>query len=172
MSHDKLTFILCRPAAGPTPVVAAGEVDSADKMIGDINFFLYPDDADEAAGGSCIGEVDIMIAGRADRGKGLGKAAVSTFLHYIWTNLDGILSEYQPAAAGPAEAGGKLGLRLLMAKIKADNVGSIALFRSLGFEQEGDVNYFREIKMVLKDFESIAKAPEGYQMVEYSRPVG
>lgn len=148
-------------------------------MIGDINFFLYPsdddDDDDDAPNGhSCVGEVDIMIAGQGDRGKGFGKAAVSTLLHYIWRNRDAILKEYQ---SGESETSlfkkeGGLGLRLkvLMAKIKADNVGSIALFKGLGFEQEGDVNYFGEIKMVLKNFNGLEKAPEGFQVVEYRRP--
>lgn len=140
-------------------------------MIGDINFFLYPSDDDDApTEGSCVGEVDIMIAGQGDRGKGLGKAAVSTFLHYIWSNRDGILGEYQAGEMGSATSGGSLRLEVLMAKIKSDNVGSIALFRGLGFQQEGEVNYFGEIKMVLKSFDSLEKAPDGVQVVEYRRP--
>lgn len=141
-------------------------------MIGDINFFLYPSDDDDAPDGDCVGEVDIMIAGQGDRGKGLGKAAVLTFLHYIWTNRDGILGEYQAGETSLPKGGGgeSLRLKVLMAKIKADNVGSIALFKGLGFEQEGDVNYFGEIKMVLKSFDSLDEAPEGFQVVEYHRP--
>lgn len=139
-------------------------------MIGDINFFLYPLDDDDAPEGHCMGEVDIMIAGQGDRRKGLGKAAVLTFLHYIWSNRDEILGEYRSGETGLVEAGQGLRLRRLMAKIKADNVGSISLFRGLGFEQEGGSNYFGEIKMVLKDFEAIGKVPEGYQVVDYHRP--
>ncbi|KAF3770900.1 hypothetical protein M406DRAFT_248242, partial [Cryphonectria parasitica EP155] len=182
-SHDKLTFILCQPlvADGPEPLasVNTGDFDSSDKMLGDINFFLYPDDeedegeaaiASQAAGTtSCIGEVDIMIAGQGDRGKGLGKAAVSALLHYIWTNLDEILGEYREAM-GEGESR-PMRLKLLMAKIKATNEGSIALFRRLGFEQEGEVNYFGEVKMVLKNFDGIARAIEGYKVLAYSRPV-
>lgn len=175
-SHDKLTFILCKPVAigdNPDPSVQAGDADSPEKMIGDINFFLYPWD-DEAeddgadAGGThhpsfCVGEIDIMIASQNDRGKGLGKAAVSTFMHYIWSNRAAILREYQ-AAAQPE-------LKFLMAKIKATNAHSIALFKSLGFVQEGDVNYFGEVKLVLHDLDGLATPPDGYRVVDFQRPV-
>lgn len=154
-------------------------------MIGDINFFLYPWDDDEeddgeqhGAGASgqvqqsyCTGEVDIMIAGQNDRGQGLGRAAVSTFLHYIWSKLDAILSEYQSSSPDRAEGAPPLRLKLLMAKIKATNAHSIALFKSLGFVQEGGINYFGEIKMVLTDLDRLASPPEGHRVIGYNRPV-
>lgn len=157
-------------------------------MVGDINFFLYPwddddgdDDKEEQEGEGnavvdatatkesswCVGEVDVMIASREDRGRGLGRAAVSTFLYYIWSNRDAILDEYQSAGSAGRP---RRELKLLMAKIKATNAPSIALFKSLGFEQKGDVNYFGEVKMVLRDFGSIEKRPEGFEMLEYVRP--
>lgn len=59
-------------------------------------------------------------------------------------------------------------LKMLMVKIKAANAHSIALFRSLGFVQEGDVNYFGEVKLVLQDFDSLtATVPEGYIELVY-----
>lgn len=141
-------------------------------MIGDINFFLYPWDDDDGDGttmseteGWCVGEIDVMIASPSDRGKGLGRAAVSTFLHYIWSNRVAILHEYhghQAASSTPE-------LKSLMAKIKATNVHSIALFKGLGFEQVGDVNYFGEIKMVLRDLEGIARQPQEFEVVRYVR---
>lgn len=154
-------------------------------MVGDINFFLYPwddDGGDDEDGGDgdatttttttaaategwCVGEIDVMIASPGDRGKGLGRAAVSTFLHYIWSNRDAILREYhghQAASSTPE-------LKSLMAKIKAENVASIALFRRLGFEQVGDVNYFGEIKMVLRDLEGIARRSEEFEVLTYVR---
>lgn len=140
-------------------------------MIGDINFFVYPWDEEDgqAPQSYCTGEIDIMIAGQQDRGRGLGKAAVSTFLHYIWSSLDAILREYESSSSGQAEGTPRLKLKLFMAKIKATNAHSIALFKSLGFEQEGDVNYFGEIKLVLQDFDLIAAPPEDYQVLDYSR---
>lgn len=151
-------------------------------MIGDINFFLHPwdDDDDQEQGGTgadgqgccyCTGEVDIMIAGKDDRGRGLGKAAVSTFLHYIWSNLDAVLGEYRALSPGWEGKAPRLELKQLMAKIKATNAHSIALFRSLGFVQDGDVNYFGEIKLVLEDLDRLASPPDGHRVLEYSRPV-
>lgn len=189
-SHDKLTFILCQPtrivADGGDAGVDADKVDAPEKMIGDINFFIYPfdeeDEEDESgdhalpnteggSGASVVGEIDIMIAGHGDRGKGLGKTAVSTFLHYIWSNRSAILKEYAEHSSVSGGSTQPLSLKFLMAKIKATNERSIALFKGLGFKQEGEVNYFGEVKLVMKEFESLAKPPGGYEVVKYRRPV-
>lgn len=154
-SHDKLTFIVCELLSGEQQSVAAQEDDSPDKMRGDINFFLYlDDDDDEEVSGSSRegktirlrGEVDIMIAKTQHRGKGLGEAAVRSILGYIRRHLSNILSEY---AKGEGLSEEKVQLVGLMAKIKEDNAGSRALFKKLGFRQEGEANYFGEVKMVM-----------------------
>lgn len=113
-------------------------------MIGDVNLFLYPsEDDDDEDDPCCVGEVDIMIAEQQCRGVGLGKAVVSLFLTYIHRNLDAILGEY---------GNGATEMRALMAKINKGNAASIALFRSLGFAQEGEANYFGEVKLVMPDW--------------------
>ncbi|KAK1778340.1 GNAT domain-containing protein [Copromyces sp. CBS 386.78] len=191
-SHDKLTFIICQPVVTPTSsspptsvhAVQAGHVDAPSKMIGDVNLFLYPnDDEEDQADGNwfqCIGEVDIMIASEEHRGKGLGRAVVSGFLQYIARNLEGVLREYYTGERELANSNNNNNdspmlkrprLRMLMAKINKDNAKSIALFKSLGFEQEGDVNYFGEVKLVLRDLGAYAarNVPEGYKEVVYER---
>ncbi|KAM0523221.1 hypothetical protein ACHAPE_001715 [Trichoderma viride] len=157
-SHDKLTFIICEPLTGEQRsddawVITAKVEDSPDKMKGDVNFFLYLDDDDEDGAeqqkGSYIrlrGEIDVMIAGQQHRGKGTGEAAVRTILAYIQKNLTGILQEY---AQGEDLDRDKIQLVGLMAKIKEDNTGSRGLFKKLGFRQEGEANYFGEVKMVM-----------------------
>jgi methionyl-tRNA synthetase len=157
-SHDKLTFIVCEPLSGEqrsddARIITAKADDSSDKMKGDVNFFLYLDDDDddgsEQQGGSHIrlrGEIDVMIAGQQHRGKGTGEAAVRTILAYIQKNLTGILDEY---AQGENLDKDKIQLVGLMAKIKEDNTGSRGLFKKLGFKQEGEANYFGEVKMVM-----------------------
>lgn len=113
-------------------------------MVGDVNLFLYPSDEDDDGDDACcVGEVDIMIAERQCRGVGMGKAVVSLFLTYIHRNLDAILGEY---------GNGATVMKALMAKISKGNSASIALFRSLGFEQEGEANYFGEVKLVMHDW--------------------
>ncbi|KAK0636351.1 GNAT domain-containing protein [Bombardia bombarda] len=201
-SHDKLTFIIChqkhQKQQKPTIAVAvAGEVDSPGRMVGDINIFLNPDDEEEEEKEgiekveekefACIGEIDIMIANARDRGRGVGRAAVLAFLKYMSQNREGILREYYadyngaaPAAAGNEEGrrsgsgeGPKLKFKALVAKIKEGNVKSIALFKSLGFEQEGEVNYFGELKFVLHDPFGAGSAnitcPDGYAELRYAR---
>jgi RimJ/RimL family protein N-acetyltransferase len=169
-SPDKLTFIVCQPLPSTSlnsSHVVAGEVDSPAHMIGDINFFIYPSEEEDKEG-LYEGEVDIMIAEPAHRSKGIGKEAVSAFLWWIIRHSEGITEEFNRETE---EGGG--GMDLVMARIKKENEGSIRLFKSLGFEQVGDVNYFGEIKLVLSKelFASFAGggAARGFREVEYRR---
>lgn len=159
--------------------VYAGQVDAPDRMVGDINLFLTPwegdeDDENDFNGPSldkavvplspqskrdptarcCNGEVDIMIADRDHRGKGLGIAAVSTLLHFVRQHLKSILAEYSKAQGDQGGIGARSPYELkdMVAKINEANAGSIALFTKLGFRKRGKVNYFGEIEMVLEDF--------------------
>ncbi|KAI1495767.1 acetyltransferase domain-containing protein [Biscogniauxia marginata] len=227
-SHDKLTFIVCKPCAATmngaveeeqggryereSEVVYAGEADARERMVGDVNLFLTPwedDDAedDESTGQKkgreigrgekvqfCTGEVDIMIAEAADRGKGMGKAVVSAFLAFVRRNLGAILEEYGEGGSkdGSAQTNNasppcsemekkrkdkkRFELKDLMVKIKADNAGSIALFGGLGFRQRGRVNYFGEIQMVLEGFGNgdaektgLGEVDDGYRECVYDR---
>ncbi|KAI1761338.1 GNAT domain-containing protein [Hypoxylon sp. FL1150] len=158
---DKLTFIICEPArdagdmghpASSRTAIVAGEADTPDRMIGDVNMFLTPWDGDDGEGEEEKGkayvnaEIDIMIADPTHRGKGLGRATVATFLLFIHSNLDGILAEY---ASASSEAK-KPELKDVVAKINAGNQGSIKLFTGMGFSQRGGVNYFGEIELVLE----------------------
>ncbi|KAK8110405.1 uncharacterized protein PG998_006862 [Apiospora kogelbergensis] len=160
-SADKLTFILCRPlepaAAGGT--VVAGRDDVPGRMLGDINMFLTPwddeneheDAAPEAKENEAEfvkAEVDVMIAGATDRGKGLGKAAVGALLEFVSRNREAILHEYA-ASIEEKKNDTSLEIREFVVRIKASNAGSIALFTGFGFRQRGEVNYFGEVEMVL-----------------------
>ncbi len=140
--------------------------------MGDVNLFLYPYEEEDdlelpsATPEFCVGEIDIMIAGQQHRGKGLGRAVVHAFLQYISRHLDGIMREYAEDKDMPTPPG----LKLLMAKINQTNANSVALFKGLGFEQEGEVNYFGEVKLVLRDLDRLAaQVPEGYEELVYSR---
>jgi len=142
-------------------------------MVGDINLFLYPYEDEEgeyddpsAAVEFCMAEVDIMIAEREQRGKGLGRAVVLGFLQYVSRHLAGIMGEYAEDK-GMERAPG---LKRVMAKINKGNGQSIGLFTSLGFVQEGEVNYFGEVKLVLGGLEELTReVPEGYEELLYLR---
>ncbi|KAK4192995.1 GNAT domain-containing protein [Podospora australis] len=170
LSHDKLTFIICQPPLSSS-VVSSGEADTPERMIGDVNLFLYPheeeDEEPTAQPKFCVGEVDIMIADPAQRGKGLGRAVVGAFLAYIEKHEQEIMEEY----ASDKDISPAPGLKMLMAKISEGNTKSIALFESLGFEKEGEVNYFGELKLVLRDLKGFVekRTPEGYKELVYSR---
>jgi RimJ/RimL family protein N-acetyltransferase len=180
-SHDKLTFILCQPLKDSprTDLVMAGMVDSPKRMIGDINFFLYPLDDDEASATTevksareCIGEVDIMVAEKTERGKGVGLAAVAAFLLYIHHHLHDIFREYDMKEKENRIPDNPIDIRLryFMVKIKESNLASIALFKRLGFRQEGSTNYFGEIKM-LREYsgQPPATQPDKYSETVYTR---
>lgn len=181
--HDKLTFIVCKPlesSSSPTEAaritVARAKVDDAeDRMIGDINLFLFPPDSDEmeedvaALGGSIVGEVELMIARKELQQKGYGRTALLTFLDYILTNWSLIAREYaekpadsstpsdspensQTGAGNVSSDAGRLAstqqLAFLRVKIHQTNVGSIRLFESVGFMRTVDEpNYFGELEL-------------------------
>ncbi|KAI3322996.1 hypothetical protein HD806DRAFT_95336 [Xylariaceae sp. AK1471] len=161
-AHDKLTFIVCQPVVLSeskdditTSTIYAGENE---RMVGDVNLFLAPCDDGENENkpgengdeNATCGEIDIMIAMPEHRRKGLGEAAVRAFLQFLTRHHDGIMSEYSLASeqARPDGAAKNTRLKRLVAKISADNVGSIRLFESLGFRRDGEPNYFNEISLV------------------------
>ncbi|KAJ2904040.1 uncharacterized protein MKZ38_008972 [Zalerion maritima] len=107
-------------------------------------------------------EIGIMIASPRHRGRGFGRAAVSSFLRYVSRHLPAILSE---CAAG----GEVVVLEEVVAKIQASNQGSEALFRGLGFEKRGEANYFGELELVLKDLGRMNESLEEWREVAYVR---
>ncbi|KAK0665584.1 putative acetyltransferase [Cercophora samala] len=171
-STDKLTFIICSPlpsSPSPTADIAAVVPDDADtpgKMLGDVNLFLYPyeeeEDEEEFSDGpvprGVVGEVDIMIADKQNRGRGLGEEVVRAFVGWVWGCRGEVVGEYLSDKLVDGKEGGEGGrvvvpeLRMLMVKIGEGNEASLRLFRDkLGWEQEGGRNYFGEVKFVLRD---------------------
>jgi RimJ/RimL family protein N-acetyltransferase len=157
LDADKLTFIVC---AAPTEQQAAVEAavapehDAPDRMVGDVNLFLFADDEDEdedgekgsqtegASGEFVIGELEIMIARVEARGKGMARETLCAFMWYITSSLGGILGEYR---AG--EGKGRV-LKYLRVKIDKDNVRSLGLFERVGFKRTAaEPNYFGEVEM-------------------------
>lgn len=144
--HDKLTFIVCLPrvGAGEVPVVA-GIDDAPDRMVGDINLFLIPnEDSDDDR--EVVGEVEIMIAKKDLQNRGLGHAALAAFLMYIGNSeyMSAILIEYCKAKSAVKR------LAYLRVKIHESNARSIGLFESFVFRKTAEgTNYFGEIELRL-----------------------
>jgi hypothetical protein len=64
-------------------------------MIGDINLFLRIDDGDEGdSAPQLIGEIELMVAEKANQRRGFGRAALLVFLRYVAEHESGILAEF------------------------------------------------------------------------------
>lgn len=158
---DKLTFIVCLPAA-EGEVVEAGVHDGEDRMVGDVNVFLSrgeveddEEEEDEEVQGegegevhrqdskkdeaAIMGEIELMIALPHLQGQGYGRAALLTFMTYIFTHWDAIAAEFAGLSTTP--------LAYLRARIHEGNVRSIGLFESVGFKREGKRNWFGEVEL-------------------------
>ena len=191
---DKLTFISCLPLSSPSAssttstsldlgqerrklssydegedrtFVRPGVDDASEKMLGDVNLFLYDvEDEDEDEDGNetplqpgstepstssqnpsfparISGEIELMIGSKPQQGKGYGRASLLLFLWYISTHLTQILEEFRPSKLNPSR------LEYLRVKVHQTNARSIGLFESLGFEKVGDgrSNWFGEVEL-------------------------
>ena len=115
------------------------EVDSnLEAMIGDVNLFLsdieesHESDVEisaQAIDSSLQAEVDIMIARKEFRAKGLGRAATCTMLLYGAT---------------------KLGIKRFFCKINEDNTDSIRMFKAIGFEECNYAACFKQVELELQ----------------------
>lgn len=112
--------------------------DEIKSMIGDTNIFLKYEDN--------VAEIEIMIADKTARGKGLGKESVLIMLRYgIFKN-----SYYQVIKFTVIELIIFLGIVNLnittyRAIILQDNVTSITLFDKLGFQKVKENKVFNEV---------------------------
>lgn len=152
---DKLTFIVCTAPADTASLsktniqLKAGQQDSPDAMIGDINLFLYVNEEDDeeedlSKPQSVLGEIEIMIARDTHQGKGLGRTVLQTFIWYILSSANEIVKEYH-SSHGHGKPSSEL--RFLRVKIDAGNARSIKLFESAGFKKVSETpNYFGELE--------------------------
>lgn len=164
-----------------TVSIIPGKQDAPENMIGDVNLFLYDDEEDDEEGEgkgansegegkeyksqekekgtfkvrNVVGELEIMIARKDQRGMGMARETLTAFMSYIQSSLDGILFEY-------AGVGKSVILKYLRVKIDKDNARSLGLFEGMGFvKTSGEPNYFGEMELRtpvvegrLKDIES------------------
>jgi hypothetical protein len=145
--RDKLTFIICRPDAklDQTSSVEAGIHDSRNSMIGDVNMFISVDEDGTGHQPFVIGELELMIAERAQQRKGSGRAALLSFLVYVLQHEAAIIRQYWNSRDGQ-----RLPPRFayFSAKIGKDNGRSLALFHSLGFvKMSEEPNYWGEYEL-------------------------
>ncbi|KAF2644273.1 hypothetical protein P280DRAFT_356513, partial [Massarina eburnea CBS 473.64] len=168
---DKLTFITCRSpfiptiatAAPPPPpsTITAGEPDTPQTMIGDINLFLTPctdsspssdeenkdaQDTDDENPHAIVGEIEIMIADPLARGQGLGKEILLTFLWYILSSAPRLMDEYDHQYHQKGKRSSNL--HYLRVKIDQNNTRSVRLFETVGFVKVSEkANFFGEVEL-------------------------
>lgn len=116
---DKCTFILLDPVLPDTE----GTGQHGGGMIGDVNLFL--NDADEPT----VAEIEIMIAVKASRRKGLAFEALTIFMAYAVKYL---------------------GITCFQAKIGLSNQSSLNLFGKLGYAEISRSKIFNEATMTLQ----------------------
>lgn len=157
--------------------ITATKDDSPDRMIGDINLFLFPLDSSSSPSSSpspssseaippppppqkILGEIEIMIADKSSQRKGHGKTALLIFLDYILEHWSLIGREFSSSfssssASSSSDSSTSFSaavvapqLAYLRVKVHETNVGSIRLFESVGFQRVSETaNYFGEIEM-------------------------
>jgi hypothetical protein len=177
--------------------VEAGVDDEPSLLIGDVNLFLSPYDADDheveaihkdTEWDYVVGEVELMIAVSSQQSKGYGKLAVLIFILYVLQHKDEVANQGQrhKSAVDPHEhtCAQKRGKRLkyLCVKIGKGNLRSIGLFEKLGFvKTASEPNYFGEweLRLSLDDEAGLVErlngklkdcAVEVMREVEYRRP--
>lgn len=181
--NDKLTFIVCLPRASSNDGSKAqgGVDDSPERMIGDINLFLFePEDDDDDAEGegesgsntgksnAVVGEIELMIARKDLHRQGYGRAALLSFVGYILDSWAQLGAEYDNSGSNRVAKS----LDYLRVKINQTNARSIALFESIGFEQTAaGANYFGEIELRWQPDRSALEKCKGWEAaksLEYS----
>lgn len=110
-TNVECTFIVLSKEGGDTGV------PEVSRMVGDVNLFMH--DRDDRSNA----EIDIMIAEKAYRGRGLAFDTVRMMMKFALENLQ---------------------VTRFFAKIGAANSGSLALFRKLGYSEVAFVEAFQE----------------------------
>ncbi|XP_021949779.1 N-acetyltransferase 9 isoform X2 [Folsomia candida] len=115
---DKCTFIILNRD------LYEKSADEVHSMVGDTNLFLNSNDDNHD---ETVGEIEIMIADKKFRRKGLASEALKLMMDYARQNL---------------------GKRKFLAKIKQDNESSIKLFERLGYKFVSKSDVFEEITLL------------------------
>ncbi|PWY86110.1 hypothetical protein BO70DRAFT_360922 [Aspergillus heteromorphus CBS 117.55] len=189
---DKLTFIVCLPAPGASSSTGntihqlTDADDTPDRMVGDINLFLRIDDGEEGdSEPQIIGEIELMIAEKANQRRGFGKAALYTFLRYIVDRETEILEEFVGGDGSASQAMAEKGMArpwrfsCLSVKIGQANERSLALFEGALFGKvTEEPSYFGEFELrrhrdaLAREVidESLSRAAvKGYSELPYGR---
>ena len=139
---DKLTFIICKPLKEPRCQNVSQADDSPERMLGDINLFLSVSDEDED-NATIVGEVELMIAEKSARRRGLGRASVIAFMKYVIEHEADIMKEFQGEKQSDI-----VNLGFLRVRVGQNNHQSLRLFEAVGFKRHSkEANVFGELEL-------------------------
>lgn len=134
----KMTFIILDKEQATKGTIKDQDNDfivrNLDAMVGDVNLFLSEEDnedQDETNDNNQLlqAELDIMVAEKTARGKGIGREACCLMMKF---------------------GASRLNIRRFFCKINEDNEASLAMFRKLGFHQCAYAECFKQIELELK----------------------
>lgn len=168
---DKLTFIICLPLSETQQnrnEVEGGVDDREERMVGDVNLFLFDADEDgddehdgQSGERGIVGEIEVMIARKDLQKQGFGRAALIVFLGCVLERWREIAAEYGGMAAQ---------LAYLRVRISETNERSINLFEALGFERTTQgPNYFGEVELRWRKDVDYLQSLKGYEQAKVIR---
>lgn len=184
---DKLTFITCRPIPQSRAHESAQlvpEDEGPSNMVGDINLFLRVDDGDEGdEQPRLVGEIELMVAEKANQRQGFGRASLLVFLRYVVQKQGQILDEFVSGSVSLEQKsklrkeGDGFVFECLSVKIGKENERSLALFESVGFVKvSAEPSFFGEYELRRTDLgdEGVRRSlvdagVEGYTQLCYER---
>lgn len=153
--EDKLTFIVLDRRLYESISNENEQEREICAMVGDVNIFLLsPDDNDmveESADLKNIAELEIMIADKAFRGKGLGIEAIYLMMNYALQHLK-----------SPP-------LKKFIVKIDDTNTPSIKMFEKLGFSQFNYSAVFKQISLKLEINENFYSNDSNQNPTDYTK---
>jgi DNA polymerase delta subunit 2 len=129
-----------------------------------VNLFLYHSEEEDEK--DVIGEVELMIASRAQQGQGFGRASLVAFFEYLSRHEEEIVGTF----VGQTERHPAPRIfKHLRVKVNETNERSINLFSSVGFEKVSHVaNYFGELELRMQhDLQAFSRHVATDQLEEY-----
>lgn len=122
---DKLTFIVLRKDLYEYSSSNDNQKREIESMIGDVNCFFYGDFDDD---NKYLGELEIMIVDKQNRGSGFGSESIRLMINYCLSYIENPkIIEF-------------------VVKINEENESSINMFKKIGFQFSKKISVFNQIE--------------------------
>jgi RimJ/RimL family protein N-acetyltransferase len=149
--NDKLTFIILNKNCYETLDKSIDENEKEIKsMVGDVNLFVNENEIVNNDNLK-VGELEIMIAEKANRGLGFGKEAIKLMIYYCMQNLNDVTT--------------------FIVKISENNLASIKMFeKNFGFSRYDHIKVFKQLCLILKiDDDYLSKISNDSSLIKFQK---